>query len=125
MQQVHSAHANDSPAAFTLPPTVTLERASSSRSHWGQVMTMHEKRSNTIPHWAADCGLRGLWQQIRGSSGDNDPLQEFWLEAKLSPVIVNCCSYIVNLDDTFTQAGNFASSRRQKNLMRKGFFFLG
>ena len=67
------------------------------------MMTMHKKRSNTIPHWAA-LGLRGLWQQIRGSSGDNDPLQEFWLKAKLSPVIVNCCSYIVNLDDTFTQA---------------------
>ena len=96
--------ANNSPAAFTLPSTVTLENASSSTSR-RQVMTMQEKR-NTIPHWAA-LGLWGLWQWIRGSSGRQRSAAGILAQRqhlpKLSPVIVNCC-YIVNLDDTFTQA---------------------
>ena len=70
------------------------------------MMTMQKKRSNTIPHWAADCGLWGLWQRIRGSSGRQRSaagiLAQRQILPKLSPVIVNCC-YIVNLDGTFTQ----------------------
>ena len=100
--QVHR-QANNSPPAFTLPPTVTLESASSSPKG---MMTMH-KRRNTIPHWAAPkaVGLWGLWR-IMATVGDNDPLQEFWRNASTSPNFPPSLSTVTlsTANDTFTQA---------------------
>ena len=102
MMQVHR-QANNSPPAFTLPPTVTLESASSSSR---RMMTMH-KRRNTIPHWAAPkvVGLWGLWR-IMATVGDNDPLQEFWRNASTSPNFPPSLSTVTlsTANDTFTQA---------------------